>query len=321
MTTSNPRRQFDTVSKVVVRGNLKDWAEFSLGTSNVVVIGAFETEQPTVQSNRADSFIHVEVNGKKCIVHLEMQTHDSRETPMPYRMAGYVGRAIESFQLPVYSHVIYLHPRAGRNDPSEYFQGDGDYEVRVKYKVIRLCELEGSPFLEAGVKGLIPFTPLMKPPVGMEDETWLQRCFEAANAVSEDPVSKADYLTDVAILSGLVFEYETIRDILMEATMYESSVIQHFLQQGIEQVQQGIEQGVQQGIEQGTRASLIEGILENLEVRFHAPNLGTVASVLADIEDMERLKVLRRESLQTPSLLAFQQILGLTVETNGNASV
>ena len=314
MTTSNPRRQFDTVSKVVVRGNLKDWAAFGLGTSNVVVIGAFETEQSIVRSNRADSFIHVKVNGKEVVVHLEMQTHDSRETPMPYRMAGYAGRAIESFQLPVYSHVIYLHPRAGRNDPGEYFQGDGDYEIRVKYKVIRLCELEGSPFLEAGVKGLIPFTPLMKPPAGVGDETWLQRCFEAANAVYEDPVSKADYLTDVAILSGLVFDYETIRDILMEATMYESSVIQHFLQQGIEQ-------GVQQGIEQGTRASLIEGILENLEVRFHAPNLGTVASVLADIEDMERLKALRRESVQTSSLLAFQRVLGLTVETNGNASL
>ena len=42
--------------------------------------------------------------------------------------------------------------------------------------------------------------------------------------------------------------------------MHESSVIQHFLQQGIEQ-----------GIEQGARESLIEGILENLEVRSTPP--------------------------------------------------
>ena len=81
MTTSNPRRQFDTTSKVVVHANLKDWAEFGLDTSNVVVIGALETEQPTVKSNRADSFIHVKVDGKEVIVHLEMQTHDSRKTP------------------------------------------------------------------------------------------------------------------------------------------------------------------------------------------------------------------------------------------------
>ena len=107
--------------------------------------------------------------------------------------------------------------------------------------------------------------------------------------------------------------------------MYESSVIQHFLQQGIEQgvqqgieqgVQQGIEQGVQQGIEQGTRKSLIEGILENLEVRFQAPNLGAIASRLANIDDVERLKALRRESVQTPSLSAFQQVLGLSVNSH-----
>ena len=154
--------------------------------------------------------------------------------------------------------------------------------------------------------------------VDFNNNSPFQLCF--ADAVSEDPVSKADYLTDVAILSGLVFDYETIRDILMEATMYESSVIQHFLQQGVQQgIEQGIEQGVEQGIERGTRESLIEGILENLEVRFQAPHLETVASTLAAIEDVERLRALRRESLQTPSLLAFQQVLGLTVETNGNA--
>ena len=146
--------------------------------------------------------------------------------------------------------------------------------------------------------------------VDFNNNSPFQLCF--ADAVSEDPVSKADYLTDVAILSGLVFDYETIRDILMEATMYESSVIQHFLQQGIEQ-------GIEQGVQQGTRESLIEGILENLEVRFQAPHLETLASTLAAIEGVERLRALRRESLQTPSLLAFQQVLGLTVDTNGNA--
>ena len=80
-----------------------------------------------------------------------------------------------------------------------------------------------------------------------------------------------------------------------------------------------IQQGIEQGVQQGTRESLIEGILENLEVRFQAPHLETLASTLVAIEDVERLRALRRESLQTPSLLAFQQVLGLTVETNGNA--
>ena len=94
-----------------------------------------ETEQPTVKSNRADSFIRANILGKEAIVHLEMQTHDSREVLMPYRMAGYVGRGIESFQLPIYSHVIYLHPRAGQTDPGEYIQEMLNYEIRIRYKV------------------------------------------------------------------------------------------------------------------------------------------------------------------------------------------
>ncbi|RKU16097.1 hypothetical protein C6500_18155 [Candidatus Poribacteria bacterium] len=91
--------------------------------------------------------------------------------------------------------------------------------------------------------------------------------------------------------------------------MQESSVIQHFLQKGIEQ-----------GIEQGTREILIEGILENLEVRFNTRNLQAVASTLAYVDDVQRLRQLHREALQTPSLEAFWQTLGLIVTTNGNDS-
>ena len=102
--------------------------------------------------------------------------------------------------------------------------------------------------------------------------------------------------------------------------MQESSVIQHFLQQGLEQgieqgLEQGIEQGLEQGIEQGTRKSLIEGILENLEVRFNSSNLQAIASTLEQIEALQHLKQLRRASVQAPDLDAFEQVLNL----NGDA--
>ena len=87
--------------------------------------------------------------------------------------------------------------------------------------------------------------------------------------------------------------------------MQESSVIQHFLQQGIER---------------GTRESLIEGILENLEVRFNARDLQTVASVLERIDAVQHLRQLRREALQTPSLEAFEQTLSLSEAVDANGS-
>ena len=292
------RRQYDTVSKTVIQQNPKDWVVFSLGIPDVEVVRVLETQQPTVKSNQVDSFIHVNIGGKEGIVHLEMQTHDSREVPMPYRIAGYAGRGIEAFQLPIYSHVIYLHPRAGKTDPGAYVQEIAGYEIRIRYKVIRLCELEGSPFLEAGAKGLIPFTPLMKPPPGIKGEEWLRRCVEVADAVEQDSVSKADYLTDLAILGGLIFEYSTVREIIMEAIMQESSVIQHFLQQGIEQ-----------GIEQGARQMSIESTLTILAERFPDADITTVKLILEAIEDLERLKQLNLTASIAESFLVFRDRL------------
>lgn len=296
------RQQYDTVSKTLIQQNPKDWVVFSLGIPDVEVVRVLETQQPTVKSNQADSFIEVNISGKEGIVHLEMQTHDSREVPMPYRIAGYTGRGIEAFQLPIYSHVIYLHPRAGKTDPGEYVQEIAGYEIRIRYKVIRLCELAGSPFLEAGVKGLIPFTPLMKPPPGIKGEEWLRQCVEVADAVEQDSVSKADYLTDLAILGGLIFEYATVREIIMEAIMQESSVIQHFLQQGIEQ-------GIEQGIQQGARQMSIESTLTILAGRFPDADITTVKPILEAIEDLDRLKQLNLTASIAENFLVFRDRL------------
>ena len=68
-----------------------------------------------------------------------------------------------------------------------------------------------------------------------------------------DETLKANYLADLAILSGLVYKLETVMAIISEATMYESSVAQYFA-----------EKGIKQGIEQGIR----ESIQEALELRF-----------------------------------------------------
>ena len=90
-------------------------------------------------------------------MHFEFQTRDSTRIPMPYRVVGYAGRGIETFQKPVYSHVIYLHPDAGRNDPGEYVQDMLGHEITIKYKVIRLCELEGQAVFRREVKRVNSF--------------------------------------------------------------------------------------------------------------------------------------------------------------------
>ena len=78
----------------------------------------------------------------------------------------------------------------------------------------------------------------------------------------------------------------------------QSEVVQYFK-----------ELGMQEGIEQGARETIIESILEALEVRFSARGLEQLKSMLESVEGLQRLKELRREALRTYSLETFTQIL------------
>jgi len=295
---SSSSGQYDTVSKKVIQENPEDWIKFGLGVQDARVIQVIDTEQPTVRSNRADSFIHAEVNGRESIIHFEIQTRDSTKIPMSHRIAGYVGRCIDSFGLPVYSHVIYLHPDAGYNDPGQYVQEMDCYNILIQYKVIRLCELEGQSVLDAKLKGLIPFAPLMKPKEETSSEEWLRQCVQVAKSVTQNQLHQADYLTNLGILSGIILDYEIIRVIILEETMQESSVIQHF-------TQQGIQQGIQQGVREGT----IDAILDVLEEQFQSEDIQTLKPVLEKIEELQNLKQLLREAARANSLDAFKQTL------------
>ena len=293
-----PSGRYDTVAKTVIQGNPNDLIRFSLGISDAEVIRVLETEQPTVNWYRADSFIHANVRGKEVIVHIELQTHDSTEIPMPRRVAGYVGLGIRTFGMPIYSHVIYFHPNAGLNDLGEYVQDEPEYEITIKYKVIRLCEIEGQDILGAKLKGLIPFAPLMKPPEEMGLKEWLRHCVEVAETIPMDAADKPNYLASMAILCNVIFNFDDIREIIPEEILMQSEVVQYFK-----------EQGIQQGIQQGARESIIEGILESLEFKFSPRGVQDLKPMLENVENLQRLKELRREALGVDSLEMFRQML------------
>ena len=285
--------EFDTIAKHLIHTYPHDFARFALPQDDVEVIGVVDTEQPTVEAHRTDSLIHVRVANDEALVHHEFQTTDSK-LPMPQRMAGYIGRGIELHGIPIYSNVIYLRPDAGRTDPGYYLQERHGYRVLVQYKVIRLSALDGQRILNRGLMGLIPFAPLMQRPVGVDAEAWLRQCVHRAQEMPMDETVKANYLVDLAILSGLVYKSETIMTIIAEETMYESSVVQYFTEKGIEQ-----------GIEQGIR----ESIQDVLALRFDAAASDPLAARLGAIDDVQRLKQLHRMAIQVHSLEAFRHLL------------
>ena len=148
--------------------------------------------------------------------------------------------------------------------------------------------------LDAGHSGLIPFAPLMQQPAGVEAEEWLRQCVNRAQAVPMDETLKANYLADLAILSGLVYNLETITTIIAEETMYESSVVQYF---------------TEKGIEQGSRERAVEDLLDVLEIRFGLAASDPLATRIGAIKDVQRLKQLFRAAIQVPSLEAFSNLL------------
>ena len=305
----------DTISKYLIQHYPDQFARFTLGRDDVEVIDILSTEQTTVQARQADSFIRVRIGDEEALLHNEFQTTDSTNPPMPRRMAGYIGRAIEHHGLPIYSHVIYLRPNAGQNDPGHYIQEHHGYPIAIHYRVIRLIEIEGQRVLDAGHSGLIPFTPLMKPPDGMASEAWLRECVHTARARPMDRSAKANYLAGMVALSALVYESETISTIIFQEGIMdiirESSIIQYIVEESIEERREEIrEESREEGREEGGRQRAIEDIIDVLEIRFGLSEAHPLSDRIAAIDDLQRLKQLHRAAIQVDSLEAFRDVLG-----------
>jgi predicted transposase YdaD len=290
--------EFDAISKHLMQTYPDDFASFTLGREDVEVLAVVDTEQLTIEAHQTDSLIRVRIDDEEVLVHNEFQTTDSTNPPMPRRMAGYIGHAIRQHGLPIYSNVIYLRPNAGQRDLGYYIQERPGYLIAIQYRVIRLIEIEGQRILDAGYSGLIPFTPLMKPPEGMASEVWLHQCIHTAQSRPIARSLKANYLAGMVALSELVYESETISDIILKEGIMdiirESSLIQQFTQQSREE---GIGQGIQ------------ESIQEVLEIRFGLRETDPLFARIAAIEDLQRLKQLHRAAIQVSNLDEFGRML------------
>ena len=291
---------FDTVSKHLIQTHPADFARFALQRDDIERVKVLDTEQPNVR--RPDSLLRVRIGGKDVLVHHEFQTTDSTGLPMPRRMASYIGHLIGRYGLPVHSYVLYLRPNAGRRDPGYYLQEHPDHQVMIRYKVLRLSQLPGQAVLDSGSVGLLPFAPLMQPPVGQAEAEWLEQCVAKAWDMPLAQSVKADVLTGLTLLSGLVYNPQTVSTIVSKEhlmdLMRESPFAQYL-------TQQAREEGIEQGIEQGIR----ESIQEVLELRFQPTAVGRLADQIGAIDDVQHLKQLFRAAIQVPSLEAFGNLL------------
>ena len=289
---------FDTASKKQIETNPQDFVNlcFKFGLPNITVLEIVTPEQPTVEMHQADTLIKALRDDQEVLVHFEFQTTDSYDPEMPLRMAGYIIRAIEVYRLPVYSNVIYLRPDAGNNDPGKFAQNLERHNISMEYQVFRLIEMDGQEILDLKPVGLIPFTPLMKRPVDMDAEQWLRRCVQTADSI--DTSNKPEYLGSLAILGNLVYDAETILEIISEETMQQPSIVEYV-------APQARQQGIQQGAQEATR----KHILEVLTLRLQFDAAQTFKPTLEAIDDLQRLERLHRAAILAESQEDFTQAL------------
>ena len=294
---------FDTVSKHFIQTYPADFARFALQRDDIQDVKVLDTEQPNVR--RPDSLLRVRVGGKDVLVHHEFQTTDSTNPSMPRRMASYIGHLIGRYGLPVHSYVLYLRPNAGRRDPGYYIQEHPDHQIVIRYKVLRLSELPGQAVLDSGSAGLLPFAPLMQPPAEQAEAAWLEQCVAKAWDASLAPSVKADVLTGLTLLSGLVYNPQTVSTIVSKEhlmdLMRESPFAQYL-------TQQAREEGIEQGIEQGERKHAIESLLEVVALRFGADAAESLAVPIRALDDVARLNQLHRTAIQASSFEEFRAV-------------
>ena len=285
---------FDTISKTHARAYPMDFVNHCLDfdQDDVTFVQLIMPEQPTIEMHQADMLIKVNTNGEEVLIHFEFQTTDSYDPEMALRMAGYIIRTVETYRLPVYSSVIYLRPDAGRRDPGHYSQDITKHQIFIEYQVLRLIEIDGEPILDAKPAGLIPFTPLMKRPTGVDSEEWFRRCVQTADSI--DVPNKPAYLGSLAVLGNLIYDPETISNIILEETMNQPSIIEYWSEQARQQ---------------SAREIARENILEAIELRLQPDAPQTFKPALEAIDDLQRLKQLFRAAILAENVEDFRQAL------------
>ena len=283
-------QDYDNMGKSLWTDHAADLSRFVLGEEDVKVIENLDTEQQTPIARQTDITKRIRVSGYEAILHVELQLRDSTRQPMWARNAQYQGYLVGEHQIPVYSNVIYFHPTAGRNDTGRYGYSWGGYEYTLRYKVIRLIEIEGQAVLELQAPGLLPFTPLMQRPAGMVLERWVQECIDATRAAPVDQRTQADLLHGISVFGGIVYNAELLERLIPEELMQESKTYQRQRERII-------------------RENTIENTLALLADQFQPETVSALTPAIRNVNDLQKLRQLLLAAAKVRNIEDFTQML------------
>ena len=301
-----PHQKFDIVAKDPFYVFPEDMLRFLMNRFDFEFIEHVDSNLTTVEVRHMDVLIKVRLEGQAALIHCEIQTDDSHSPNMVRRNVGYLGRCYEKYGLPIYSFVLYLRTAAGHRDPGGYFQNVPGHRFIIEYQVIRLSEIDGQSILEAAQPGLMPFTPLMKPPAGMSEVEWTAHCAEVTQSLPLDTARRNNLLVELWVMSGLAHDRQNLLSLIPEDIMNNSSVYEMIIERGIER---GVEQGIEEGKKLGAKEFAIERIRDLLNRRFNMDMAAFLTLSLEEIDDLQHLSQLMDAAAAVEHLENFMQTL------------
>ena len=245
------------------------------------------------------------------LLHLEFQVEG--DLAMPDRMAEYLAlllRALRSKESPCQpaSVVIYLDRRTYRDDPGKLeVRGALETEILVRYKVIRMWEVDPAALLERGGPGLWPFAPLAR---GNPVELLLKSSEKITRAPESQvsPEAKRDLLMILGGLAARVIKDRgLIARILSEIRLMGENIFFDMIRE--EGMALGIEKGRAEGRGEGQRLGALaearRAVLLVLARRFgDVP--GEIRSFLDGVGALEVLEGLLERAITCASLEEFR---------------
>lgn len=243
-----------------------------------------------------DTAFLVEENENRRIEHVEAFAQFQREDGE--RVTRYGNELGLKFLLPVFSTILLMVEAYDPGPiPPEGTFALGALTVTLRFRVIRLWEIDARKLLDTGRSALLQWIPLTH----CRGQDWVD-CTQAV-ARTRDPQLASNFHMMGALRYG---EEEWQRLLERGALMIRDEVFdQTWL--GQKWIRKGMEEGVEKGLEQGRQMELRTIILEILNSRF--PALGDQSRMLDNIQDVQVLHHLFSALLKAPDEAAARDIL------------
>ncbi|WP_022854073.1 RpnC/YadD family protein [Thermodesulfatator atlanticus] len=274
---------YDIASKVILSHCKEPFLSYfcKLPVEKALLVDPRPQETPFLR--RSDFVLKaILADGSEMLVLLEFLS--SWKDEIPLRTLECRIRHVLQENLPVKTFVILFVPSSKVKD---FYQ---DEEVHFKFNLVKLYEVSAAEVLEKGPECLLPFLPLFK-----DGENFIDEAEQKIYQADIPRQSKADLLTGMAILGGLVSQeiplklIQRRRDLMIQSAAYE--IIKR---EGYEEgLKEGIQKGIEQGMQQGIRQGLLEAIELGLKLKFGPEGIKLYPAIVK-IESIDSLRAIKQ---------------------------